>query len=470
MPEHQEIEWKESWREEYLKWICGYANAHGGTLYIGKDDNGNVVGVDKSRKLLEDLPNTITNTMGIIVDVNLHTEDGKDFIEIIVDHYPSLISYRGKYYYRSGSVLREITGKELERALLKSQGRTWDGVPIPKLSVSDLKRDALDLFKQKAISRNRLTAEEVNVADEILLDNLFLFDDADYLTRAAMLAFYGKPEKWVTGSYIKIGFFQDSDADLRYQDEIHGPLIEQIDRTVDLVYTKYMKALIDYDGIQRTETFMFPVDAFREILLNAVVHKDYSACNPIQISVYTDKIYIWNDGRMPDNLRTTEQLFQKHSSKPFNPKLAHIFFMSGMIEAWGRGFEKIQTACEETMTPLPEYDISKEGIMVLCRANSQYLQLLNDKIRVNGVNGVNGVNSGANDGDDIAHDYASVLTEKELEVLRYIMAHPQAKLDEISNETGTKRRTLDRYISKMKKLSIVSQEGSTRENLWVVGK
>ena len=105
-----------------------------------------------------------------------------------------------------------------------------------------------------------------------------------------MLAFYKDPEKWVTGSYIKIGYFGKSDSDLVYQDEVHGPLIEQVDKTVDLVYTKYMKALIAYEEIQRVEQFMFHKDAFREILLNAIVHKDYSSCNPIQISVYEDKI------------------------------------------------------------------------------------------------------------------------------------------------------------------------------------
>ena len=253
MPEHQEIEWKESWRDEYLKWLCGYANAHGGTLFIGKDDNGKVVGVENSKKLLEDLPNKITSALGIIADVNLLTEAEKDYIEIFVEKYPSLISYRGKYYYRSGSVLREITGKELDRALLKSQGRTWDGVPLPKLSASDLKSDAITLFKQKAISRERLSEEDANVSNDILLENLHLIDEEGYLTRAAMLAFHRDPERWVTGAYIKIGFFGDSDSDLQYQDEIHGPLIEQIDRTIDLVYTKYMKALITYKDIQRIE-------------------------------------------------------------------------------------------------------------------------------------------------------------------------------------------------------------------------
>ena len=90
-------------------------------------------------------------------------------------------------------------------------------------------------------------------------------------------------------------------------------------------------------------------------VLNAIVHKDYSSCNPIQISVYEDKIYIWNDGEMPLNLNSTEKLFMKHSSKPYNPKLANIFFKSGMIEAWARGFEKIKEACGLYDGTLPEY-------------------------------------------------------------------------------------------------------------------
>lgn len=102
----------------------------------------------------------------------------------------------------------------------------------------------------------------------------------------------------------------------------------------------------------------------------------YSSCNPIQISVYKDKIYIWNDGEMPPNLDSTDKLFMKHSSKPYNPKLANIFFKSGMIEAWGRGFEKIREACALYDGPLPEYEINEAGIMALCKACDKYLGLL----------------------------------------------------------------------------------------------
>jgi len=83
--EHQSIEWKESWQDEYLKWICGYANAYGGTIYIGTDDDGNVVGIDNARDLLERIPNKITDTMGIIADVNLLYKGELEYVKRRID-------------------------------------------------------------------------------------------------------------------------------------------------------------------------------------------------------------------------------------------------------------------------------------------------------------------------------------------------------------------------------------------------
>ena len=114
-----------------------------------------------------------------------------------------------------------------------------------------------------------------------LLDKLRLFD-GDYLKRAAVLLFHKDPEKYVTGAYVKIGFFRE-DADLVFQDEIHGNLFQQISRLMDLLCTKYLKAVITYEGIQRIETLPIPKEALREVLLNACINKDYSDTSPIQI-------------------------------------------------------------------------------------------------------------------------------------------------------------------------------------------
>ena len=108
MKENQNIEWKESWRDEYIKWICGFANASGGTLVIGKNDKGIVTGVDHAKKLLADIPNKVRDILGIIVDVNLKTSRGKDYLEILVEAYPYPVSYKGQYHYRSGSTSRNL--------------------------------------------------------------------------------------------------------------------------------------------------------------------------------------------------------------------------------------------------------------------------------------------------------------------------------------------------------------------------
>ena len=209
---------------------------------------------------------------------------------------------------------------------------------------------------------------------EELSTSVLMIPDGKYLKKAALLLFAENPEIWIQGAYIKIGYFGSSDSELIYQDEIHGSLIKQIDSAVELLYTKYLKALIDYAGIQRTETYMLPKEACREILLNAVNHKDYSKGVPIQISVYDDKIYIWNDGKFPEML-SADNIYEKHSSIPYNPKVADVLFKAGMIESWGRGFDKIKEECEANNTPLPKYEISERGIMVLCKPGEKYLKL-----------------------------------------------------------------------------------------------
>lgn len=377
MLEHQGAEWKEIWKDEYLKWICGYANAQGGTLIIGKDDNGDITGIRNAKKLLEDIPNKIVSTMNIIADVNLIEENGLEYIEIIVDSYPFPVNYRGKYYYRSGSTMQEIKGIELLKFLYEKQGRTWDNVPIPGETADSLSKEALQEFRKKSVYKKRLSKIAAEVNDKLLLENLKLFE-RENLIRAAILMFHPDPEKWVTGAYIKIGYFGESNSDLRYQDEIHGPLILQADKAVELIYTKYMKALIDYEGLQRTETYMFPMEGFREILLNAINHKDYSTGIPIQISIYEDKIYVWNDGKWPENL-PVDKIYEKHSSIPYNPKIADVFYKAGEIESWGRGFDKIMEVCKAEKAPYPVINANARGVMVLCKPCDQYNRLLKDR-------------------------------------------------------------------------------------------
>ena len=132
-----------------------------------------------------------------------------------------------------------------------------------------------------------------------MIEKLHLLD-GKYLKRAAVLLFHPDPERFVTAAFVKIGFFR-TNADLLYQDEIHGDLFTQVQKTMELLLTKYLKAGIHYRGVQRLETYPVPEAALREGVLNAIVHKDYSTGTPIQMSVYPDKLMIWNPGHLPDD-------------------------------------------------------------------------------------------------------------------------------------------------------------------------
>jgi ATP-dependent DNA helicase RecG len=343
--ENQNIEWKESWNTDYFKWICGFANAQGGTLFIGIDDKGNTKHVLNAKKLLEDIPNQVRDFLGLMPDVNLHTLNADDYLEIIVEPYPFPISLRGKYYYRSGSTLQELKGAALAKFLLQRQGKRWDAVPMPNITVADLKNDTFEFFRKKAAKSKRLETEDLDCTNQELLENLQLYlENEKMIKRAAILLFHPKPEKYVTGAYIKIGFFE-SDDDLRFQDEVKGNLIDQAERSLDLLKSKYSQAIITYQDGNRSETFTFPEEAIREALYNAIVHKDYSSGIPIQISVYPNRLIFWNEGQLPENW-TVEKLIQKHPSKPYNPDIANTFFRAGYIESWGRGTIKMINSCK----------------------------------------------------------------------------------------------------------------------------
>lgn len=350
--EHQHIEWKESWRDEYLKWVCAFANTQGGKLVIGKNNQGLSVGVPKISKLLDDVPNKVRNMLGIVVDVNLQY-DGQEYLEIEVTAHLTPISYKGKCYSRSGSTLQELNGPALQRFLLSKQGIHWDSVTLPQARFEDLDPAAFKRFRELAQRAKRLDEEALQLENLELLDKLRLLENGQ-LKRAAILLFHPDPEKYITGCSLQIGYFSTEKNEVVYQDEIQGPLILQVDQAMQTLRLKYLRGWISYEGLQRIETYPVPLEALREALLNAVIHKDYSAGIPIQLRIYDHELRLSNKGRMPENW-TVETLTSPHSSEPYNPDIAQTFHRAGQIERWGQGVEKIMRLCRQDGLPDPQY-------------------------------------------------------------------------------------------------------------------
>jgi ATP-dependent DNA helicase RecG len=277
------------------------------------------------------------------------------------------VSYKGEYHYRSGSTKQELKGAALDRFILRKQGKTWDGVPVPFVKAEDLDDASFALFRRYAKHSGRMEAADLMDDNATLLDKQRLVE-GDYLKRAAVLTFHPDPERFVTGAYIKIGFFRD---DLIYQDEVHGSLFQQVKQTMDLLTTKYLKALISYEGIQRIESLPMPREALREALLNSIVHKAYESLTPIQIAVYDDKLEIFNCGYLPDDW-TIDNLLVSHRSRPYNPDIAHVFFRAGEIETWGRGIERIISGCKAAGCPEPTFRYSTGEMWSVFHFSEEY--------------------------------------------------------------------------------------------------
>ncbi|MEP7197689.1 MAG: RNA-binding domain-containing protein, partial [Saprospiraceae bacterium] len=206
MPEKQNIEYKQSWHDDYLKWFCGFANAQGGVIFIGKDDNGKVVGISDYKKLMDEIPNKVKDLMGILVDVNLHEETGLYYLEIITQPYAVPISLRGRYYYRSGSTKQELIGAALTDYLLRKSGKTWDEVSEPTATLDDIDDSSLKSYIAASVHAGRIAdVEGVSKAD--LIAKLRLTDDNGNIKRAAIVLFGKNPAKFFNNCVVKIGRF-----------------------------------------------------------------------------------------------------------------------------------------------------------------------------------------------------------------------------------------------------------------------
>ncbi|MDR0523695.1 MAG: putative DNA binding domain-containing protein [Candidatus Methanoplasma sp.] len=454
--EHQTVEWKEKWSDEFLKGICGFANSQGGRLEIGRTDDGEVIGVSDPRRLLDELPNKIKATMGIICEVSLCHEGGLPYIAIQVHPHPNGITYRGRYYVRSGGTTQELTGHALDEFILRKHGKTWDSAPVPGVSAGDIYHDAFAVFREKAVRSGRLKREDVDVSDADLLSSLKLADGGR-VSRAAVLLFHMDPERFCLGSYVKIGFFE-SECEIRYQDEINGPILNIPDRVIDTIYTKYFKGLICYDGMQRIDRYPMPREALKEAVLNAVVHRSYETGSPVQIKVFSDRVYVFNDARLPPGT-TDLDLQREHRSAPHNPLIANAFFRSGQIEAWGRGIGKIKAACREDGLPEPEFRITETGFEVCFRIRD------NDRI----LRETTAADMYVRDGG-LAERAAGELAESEAQrkVLRLMAARPGAGAEAIAAEACLSLREVRESIGWAERAGIAERASTPGGPRWVL--
>jgi len=296
--------------------------------------------------------------------VHLKESNGKEYLEIEVQPSAMPISVHGRYYTRSGSVTSELQGNQLNMFLAAKMGLTWESVVEEDFSLDDIDIETVERFKLLAKDRVPSIEQETDILALMKRLNLVVGG------RAAVVLFGKNVQKYVLQARIKIGKFL-SETEVLTTDIIEGNLIQQVDRALDILRTKYLLSYISYEGIHRREKLVYPYEALREALLNSIIHREYFVSSEIQIRIYDDKLVMGNEARLQDI--TVEDLSRPHPSRPHNKLIADVFYKAGFIESWGRGTQRIIDNCVAEGLSAPVYEY-KMGFLYLTFMSKQIVE------------------------------------------------------------------------------------------------
>ena len=359
--ENTTVEFKEEINESVFKTISAFANKEGGIIYIGISDKKEIKGFEYTNNMLGDLTNKIVNQLGIHPQIDCIKADKKDVLQIKVKKSTLPVSYKGKYYTRVGNTTREMQGEELRSFFIK--GTSWDGL-TGEYSLDEIDPDTVRKFIRMASRNGRLKTADEDI--KTILKKLKLIIDGK-LTNAAIMLFGKNPQEYFINALVRVGRFKNETIIIGDR-RIEGNLFKQIEEAEEAI-KNFINVRYEITGEQltRKDIWDYPLEAIREALLNAVIHRDYFKYNvQTQIKIFNDWIWFFNIGGLPEGI-TLEQLKTTHPSVARNPLIIHTFYLAGLIEEYGSGIGRIMDSLKEANLPGPEFKEEFAGFSLYLR-------------------------------------------------------------------------------------------------------
>lgn len=372
--ESEAIERKESWSDDCLKALAALANTQGGTLLVGVADDGRVVGWNGDGKEQERIASQIVSTLHLHpLSLTIETYAGQMVLIIEMARAAAPVAVRGRYYRRVGNSTRDVPEESLPRFLLERTGQSWDALPC-ETSPSALDEKTVADFA--TLAKPRLPELSPSDSIERVLGNLQLLTPDGRLLRAAPLLFGQKrePQRVAVSAQVHMGRFKDAITILDDK-MLGGNLFEQLNAImtqfrqylqVRYAFHKEMGERTGLEAAQRIEVWDYPLDALREAVANALLHRDYTSTGQIMIQVFDDSVILSNPGGLPDDL-TVEDLRRPHRSHPRNPLLAQVFYYASVVERWGSGTTRMAQLCRAQGLPEPEFSVTPHTFTVTFR-------------------------------------------------------------------------------------------------------
>jgi ATP-dependent DNA helicase RecG len=369
--ESETTEFKQAWTHDCLKTLAAFANTRGGTLLIGVNDAGQVLGWNGTDADQQAIATRIGNKLPIQPSLAVAEEEGQRILVLRADVAHGIaVPYESRYYRRVGCTTQEVPAAQLGQFLLERTGQSWDSLPSGA-SLDEIGEQAVRGFCRRAKARLPNLRDEEPVA--AVLQKLGLLNE-DKPTNAAVLLFGTDPQRRFISANVHMGRFKDGTTIL--DDKMFGgTLFEQLD-AVMRQFRQYLQVRYDIDAgvdaapgqpvVHRREVWDYPLNALLEAVVNALVHRTYlGTTESITIRVYDDRVVIRNPGGLPGGI-TVEQLKEDpHPTIPRNPLLANVFYYAELVEKWGSGTTRILELCRQQAVPEPEYMASSTAFEVL---------------------------------------------------------------------------------------------------------
>lgn len=347
--ESNKLEFKEVFNESIFKTISAFANSYGGVIIVGVGDKGEINGIEIDDKTYQNIINGVVNKLGIAPNFEIFEVDGKSILKIDVIKSEIPISFEGRYYKRVGNTTRQMNFEELKRFFQRDI--RWE-----RLSERDFKIDEIDVhsvrnFLRTARANGRLAVFNVDEPIEEVFEKLGLTENGK-INNAGMLLFGKNPQKYFDYARVRVVRLKD-DITIIGDRWIEGNLFNQFRETEEAI-KNFINVRYEIKGFEREDIWDYPLEAIREAIANALLHRDYLRPINVQIKVYDDRILFYNVGGLPEDW-VTEKLLTSHTSIPRNPTIFNIFYLAGVVESVGSGIERMMKTLKEA--GLPEFKI-----------------------------------------------------------------------------------------------------------------
>ena len=346
-------------RKETTESVAAFATAHGGTIRIGVNNDGEMVGVQIGNRTLEDLANYVRDntTPPQFPSISFDGSVDSAVITVSVEESPVKPVWAfGRPLKRVGRTNQRLSPDETKRLMEVTTGRTWDALPCPGLAMIDVDRDLVESFLGRA-------QQDITTSTQSVLKNMNLLV-GDEPCNAVALLFTQNPGRYVVEAQVMCARFLGTDS-VQFLDErsFAGNVFLQLEEALAFVTRNTRQQPVITGRPERDVVPEYPAEAVREAITNAICHRDYTMTGTVQVRIYDDRLEVWNPGMLPAGI-VVEELYREHPSRPRNPRLAAAMHRARLIEHWGTGTLRIVRACESRGMPRPEF-VSAMGSFIV---------------------------------------------------------------------------------------------------------